>query len=48
MSSKATKTWKKHKACLTNHTWSISQHVMPLLINGLEGPGADTHTHTHK
>ena len=34
---------KSHKICLTNHTWSISYHIMPLVINGLEG--GDTHTH---
>ena len=39
---------KSRKTCLTNHTWSISLHTMPLVINVL---GADTqtdkHTHTH-
>jgi len=32
------------KTCLTNHTGSISQHKMPLVINSLR---EETHTHTH-
>ena len=34
----------KSRTYLTNHTLSISHHVMPLVINSL---GADTHTHMH-
>ena len=31
---------------LTNHTWPISHHITPLVINALGG--RHTHTHTHK
>jgi len=31
------------KTCLTNHSGSISHHIMPLVINNLGGG----HTHTH-
>ena len=34
------------KACLTNHTWSISHHIIPLVINALEV--GHTHTHTYR
>ena len=36
--------WKSHKTCLTNHTGSISHHIMPLVIN-VHGK---TYTHISK
>ena len=39
---KQPKSKKSHKTCLTNHTLSISHHIMPLVINSL---GANTHTY---
>ena len=36
---------KSHKTSLTNHMWSISHHITPLVINGY---GADTQTHTFR
>ena len=41
---KQLKAGKSHKTCLTNHIWSISHHITPLVINAL---GAETQTHTH-
>ena len=35
---------KSRKTCLTNHAWSISHHIVPLVINALEGEHTDTHT----
>ena len=38
----------KLKSCkmgLTNHTWPISHHITPLVINGLRGGHTDTDTH---
>ena len=37
--------YNSFRTCLTNHVWSISCHIMPLVINGL-GHG-QTHTQTH-
>ena len=41
---KQLKAGKSHKTCLTNHTWFISHHIMPLVINSHWG---QTHTDTH-
>ena len=38
---KQLKAEKSRKTCLTNHTWPISHHIMPLVINA---HGADTQT----
>ena len=42
---------KKLKSCrtgLTNHTWSISNHIMPLVMNAIRrNIHKHTHTHTH-
>ena len=35
------KSGQSHKNCLTNHTQSISHHIMPLVINAIGGG----HTH---
>jgi len=35
------------KTCLSNHKGSISNHIMPLVINSLGGGHTHTHTHTH-
>ena len=40
------KAGKSRKTCLTNHTRSISHHIMPLVINGLGGGHTDRHTQT--
>ena len=42
------KSGKSHKTCLTKHTQSISHHIMPLVINTLEGRPTDTDTQTHR
>ena len=34
---------KSRKTCLANHTWPISHHIMPIVINALK----DGHTHRH-
>ena len=34
---------KSCKTCLTNHTWSISHHITPMVINEV----GDKHTHQH-
>ena len=35
------------ETCLTNHTWPISHHITPLVINALGGRHTDTYTQTH-
>ena len=42
---KQLKAGKSHKICLTNHTQSVSHHIMPLVINTLGS--RQTHTNTH-
>ena len=40
----------KLKSCrtgLTNHTWPISHHIRPLVINDLGGGQTDRQTHAH-
>ena len=32
---------------LTNHTWPISHHIMPLVITALRGGHTDTDKHRH-
>ena len=52
MEAKATPTNDTNYSChikateliLTNHMWSISHHITPLVINSLR---ANTHTHRH-
>ena len=39
---------KSCKTCLTNHTWSISHHITPVVINTLSGGHRDTHIPTCK
>ena len=34
-----------YRTCSTNHMWSLSCHIMPLVINIL---GTDTHTNIHR
>ena len=48
-SIKQLKSGKSHKTCLTNHTWSISHYIMPLVINALGGGQrqTDRHMYTH-
>ena len=41
------KSEKSHKNCLTKHTWFISHHITPLVVNAIEGEHVDTHKHTH-
>ena len=41
------KAGKSRETCLTNHTWPISHHITPLVINGLGGGHTDTDTRTH-
>jgi len=36
------------KTCLANHKGSISHHIMPLVINSLEGRHTHRYTHTCK
>ena len=45
--TKLLKAGKSHETCLTNCTWSISHHIMPLVINTLRGGHTDRHTDTH-
>ena len=41
------KSRKSHKTYLTDHTQSISHHIMLLVINTLRSGHTHTHTHTH-
>ena len=43
---KQLKAGKSH-TCLTNHTWSMSHHIMPLVINALGSRHTHRHTNTH-
>ena len=45
---KQLKSWKSRKTYLTNHTQSISYHIMPLDINGLRGGHMHILTHELK
>ena len=38
---------KSTRMGLTNHTWPISHHIVPLVINDLGGRHTDRHAHTH-
>ena len=42
--TKQLKSGKSCKTCLTNHMQSISHHIMPLVINALEGGHTQRHT----
>ena len=44
---KQLKAGKKGKTCLTNHTRSISHHIIPPVIKVLKGRHTDRHRHTH-
>ena len=41
---KQLKVGKSHKTYITNHTWFMSHHITPLVINALGGGHRDTHT----
>ena len=38
---------KSRKTCLTNHTWPISHHIMPMVINALRGTHTCIHMYAH-
>ena len=38
--------YKSHRTYLTNHMWSISHHITPLVINSLRGGHTHINTHT--
>ena len=44
---KQMKSGKSHKTSLSNHTQSISCHIIPLVTNALKGGHTDWHRHTH-
>ena len=45
---KQMKSRKSCKTCLINYSWSISHHIMPLVINVLGGRRTQTHITAHE
>ena len=45
---KQMKVGKAVKTCLSNHTWSVSHHIMLLVINALRGGHTDRQTHIYQ